>query len=98
MSDSHEQVASEISLRISQLESLAGDNLKGEMQDLKKALMENPNACMLLKPEDIGLLVQNLVKITGIAIASSATKKKESTKTKKLSAQELQDALNSDEF
>ena len=93
-----EQTYSEISARISQLESLSKEDLKNEMQDLKKALMENTEACSLMKPEDIGLLVKHLVQITGIAIVSASTAKKEKKAVKKLSAEELADALNSDEF
>ena len=96
--DSAEQTYSEISTRIHQLESLATEDLKGEMQQLKKALMENTEACLLMKPEDIGELVKHLVKITGIAITQAPTVKKTRTAAKKLTAQELQDALNSDEF
>jgi len=98
MTESNEQIASEISLRIKQLESFSPDDLKTEMGSIKKALMENAQACQLLKPEDIGLLVESITKITGKAIASAATTKKESTKKKKLSPEELADALNSDEF
>ena len=48
--DSPEQVHSEISQRIKTLEAMSGDDLKNEMMDLKKALLENPQACMLLLP------------------------------------------------
>lgn len=96
--DSAQQTYSEISTRIQQLENLSTEDLKGEMQALKKALMENTEACLLMKPEDIGELVRHLVKITGVAIATSSTVKKERKTAKRLTAQELQDALNSDEF
>lgn len=98
--DSAEQTYSEISTRIQQLENLSTDDLKGEMQDLKKSLMENAEACMLMKPEDIGELVKHLLKVTGAAIAtaSTSTTRKPRIGAKKLTAQELQDALNSDEF
>ena len=70
--DSPEQVYSEISQRIKTLEAMSGDDLKNEMVDLKKALLENPQACMLLLPEEIGSLVSSLRKITGIAIATAS--------------------------
>lgn len=92
------QTASEISLRIASLENLLGDELKYEMQSLKKSLIENPSACLLLQPEDVGLLVSNLRKITGQAMASASKEKATKAKSKKLTAQELNDALNSDEF
>lgn len=93
---SAEQTASEISQRISQLESLSDLDLKTEMRNLKQAIMENPAACLLLKEEDIGQLVASLRKITGQAISSAAktTKTREKKETKKFSAQELMDALD----
>ena len=100
--DSPEQVYSEISQRIKTLEGMSGDDLKNEMMDLKKALLENPQACMLLLPEEIGSMVSHLRKITGIAIAtaSAKTSKKKEPKAagKKLTAQELADALNDEDF
>ena len=100
--DSNEQIYSEISQRIKQLEDLSGDDLKNEMMNLKKALLENPQACMLLLPEEIGSMVSHLRKITGIAIAtaSAKTSKKKEPKAagKKLTAQELADALNDEDF
>ena len=100
--DSPEQAYSEISQRIKQLESLSGDDLKNEMINLKKALLENPQACMLLLPEEIGSMVSHLRKITGIAIAtaSAKTNKKKEPKAagKKMTAQELADALNDEDF
>ena len=100
--DSPEQAYSEISLRIKQLEELSGDDLKNEMINLKKALLENPQACMLLLPEEIGSMVSHLRKITGIAIAtaSAKTNKKKEPKAagKKMTAQELADALNDEDF
>lgn len=100
--DSPEQAYSEISQRIKALESLSGDDLKNEMINLKKALLENPQACMLLLPEEIGSLVSSLRKITGIAIATASAKTKkapgEKKSSKKMTAQELADALNDEDF
>ena len=100
--DSPEQVYSEISQRIKTLEAMSGDSLKDEMVDLKKALLENPQACMLLLPEEIGSLVSSLRKITGIAIAtaSSKTSKKKEPKAaaKKMTPEELAAALNDEDF
>lgn len=100
MSTEAEQVASEISIRISQLETFSGESLKGEMQQLKKAIIENPAACLLLKEEDVGQLVAALRKITGIAIteASAKTKKATEPKAKKFTAAELAAALEDEDF
>lgn len=104
MSESNEQLASEISQRISQLETLIGEDLKNEMDALKKAILENPSASALLKDEDVGMLVSSLRRIVGIAIASQAAKEKkpkaekDPVVKKKLSQAELADALNSDEW
>ena len=100
--DSPEQVYSEISQRIKTLEAMSGDSLKDEMVDLKKALLENPQACMLLLPEEIGSLVSSLRKITGIAIAtaSAKTSKKKEPKAsaKKMTPEELAAALDDEDF
>ena len=101
--DSNEQIYSEISQRIKQLEELSGDDLKNEMMNLKKALLENPQACMLLLPDEIGAMVSSLRKITGIAIATASAKtgkkKSESApKAKKMTAAELAAALEDEDF
>lgn len=97
MNDSPEQVASEISQRIAQLEGMLPENLKSEMVELKKALLENPAACLLLKDEDIGALVTHLRKLTNTAIISAAagktTAKKEKA-VKPMNAVDLAKALN----
>lgn len=95
--------AAEISQRIQQLESMSMDDLKGEMSALKKAIIENPQASMLLLDTDIGIMVTSIRKITGLAIQTAASKKKEakagtSGKTKKMSAAELAAALEDEDF
>jgi len=95
------QIAADIQAKIQQLEDLSGENLKGEMASLKKALLANPAACMLLKDEDIGLMVASLRRMTGIALSASTVKKTaaKADKTKvKLTQADLQAALNSDDF
>jgi hypothetical protein len=97
--DSAEQKAAEISQRIAQLEGILPENLKGEMVELKKALLENPAACLLLKDEDIGALVTHLRKLTNTAIISASTNKTSSTAKKEkalkpMSATDLAKALN----
>lgn len=90
-----EQTASEISIKIKNLANFDGESLKGEMASLKKALLENPAACSLLQPEDIGLAVANIRRMVGIAIATASAPKEraKSTKPKKLTAVELAKAM-----
>jgi len=97
ITDEAAQQASELSTRISQLEAISGEDLKNEMAALKATLIENPAACLLIKEEDIGLLVTNLRRILSISVASAATakeKKPAAAKAKKLSAEELAAALD----
>jgi hypothetical protein len=93
--DSPEQICSELQQRISQLCNFEGETLKTEMQQLKKALLENPEACLLLHEEDVGTMVAALRKNLGIAIASSAKEKKPSAKKapKVLTGEDLKKAL-----
>jgi len=98
-----EQVAADISARIQALELMSGENLKGEMTALKKALLDNPAACLLLKDEDIGSLVSSLRRITGVALSAASAKKttkagKTTASTSKFTKEQLNEALNSDEF
>lgn len=62
-----------------------GEPLKNAMTDLKKALLENPNASALLLSEDIGEMVKYLYKVTGKDLEDqmSATAKKAAGKTTK---------------
>lgn len=96
------QIAADIAAKIESLGNLSGENLKGEMQALKRTLLANPAACLLLKDEDIGELVLALRRMTGIALsaasASKAEKRAPKEKAKKLTPEELQLALNSEEF
>ena len=101
-SESTSQVAADISAKIEALNTLSGENLKGEMQALRRTLLANPAACLLLKDEDIGELVTSLRRMTGIALsaasASKAEKRAPKERVKKLTQEELQAALNSEEF
>ena len=101
MTEETVQTAADIQAKIESLNSLSGENLKGEMQALKRSLLANPAACMLLQPEDIGEMVKNLRRMTGIALVSATkakAEKKPPAKKEKLSPEALQAALNSDEF
>lgn len=95
--------AAEITQRIQLLEGMSMDNLKGEMSELKKAILENPQACMLLLDEDVGKMVTAIRQITGLAIQTAASKKKEAKsggapKARKLTAEELAAALENEDF
>lgn len=94
------EIASELSTRISQLCDIDGVDLKTEMQSLKAAILENPQATSLLLDEDIGKLVTALRKITGVAITQASTPKKREAKAKpkQMSASELAAALADDDF
>ena len=98
--DSNEQICSDITLKIRALEALSGDDLKSEMSALKRAIMENPQACALLLPEDIGVMVSSLRKIVGTAIVAASTKKTAAKKPaqKKMTAAELAAALDDEDF
>lgn len=63
-----------------------GEPLKQEMQNLKRALLENPTACALLLPEDIGEMVKHLMKITGrdLEMQQSESSKKKGNKPAKI--------------
>lgn len=86
-----EQTTSEIQAKIASLCNFDGDSLKGEMGSLKKSLLENPAACSLLLPEDIGAAVAALRRMVGIAVASANAPKPSKAKksSTKLTPQEL---------
>lgn len=95
-----QEIASELSTRISQLCDMEDVDLKTEMQSLKAAILENPQATSLLLDEDVGLLVAALRKITGVAITQASTSKPRAKKekAKPMSADELAKALEDDDF
>jgi cytochrome c553 len=97
-----EEIKSEISSRIAQLNSLSEANLKEEMRELKTALKENPAACALLMDEDIGMLVSALRKLTHKDVTEAESKPKRGTKPKaekvQLTAEQLAAALDDDDF
>ena len=61
-----------------------GEPLKNAMSKLKVALLENPTACALLLPEDIGEMVKYLMKVTGrdLEMQQGSSAKKKGTSTK----------------
>ena len=95
LTDSIDQRYSDLVERIKQMETMYGEDLESQMRQLKKALMENPDACALMQPEDIGLMVANLRRITGQAIATAAAKpKRGAAKPKALTEEEMRAAFD----
>lgn len=86
-----------IKQKIANLQDFDGINLRYEMDELKKLLKASPDACMFLLPEELGLCVRALRKMTDnkVAVDMGATKAK-ATKAKpvQLSADELKAALD----
>lgn len=97
------QLAAEISQRIANLESLFEENLDGEMDSLKACLRENPSAAALLLDEDVGLLVKNLKRTASVAATEAAQakasgKKKPAASKVKLTPEQIQAALDAEDF
>lgn len=80
-----EQISYEMKQKIKTLCDFDGDSLKGEMIELKKAILDNPAACSLLMPEEIGVLVSSIRKILGVAIATANAPKEKKVSVKKAS-------------
>lgn len=96
-----QEKASEIQARIAQLSEMSDADLKTEMQSLKAAIMQNPAACALLLPKDVGAMVAALRRITGFAIQQATTskaKKEKKPKATPLSAEQLAAALDDEDF
>lgn len=92
-----QQAYADLLPRIQALEALGGEDLPKEMGLLKGALMQNPEACALMLPQDMGMLVAALRRVTGEAIATAAAKpKKGAAKSSKilLSAEAMQEAFD----
>jgi len=65
----------EIKAKIANLSTIPDmPNLKNAMNDLKRALRQNPAACNLLLPEDIGQMVQHLYKVTNTVVLQAKAK------------------------
>lgn len=92
------QLASEMQTRISALEALFEDDLRGEMESLKTCLIENPSAAALLKDEDVGTLVKNLMRTVSQAVqeAIAGKEKKPKASKQKMSKEEIEAALAAD--
>lgn len=79
-----QQAYADILPRIDGLVALSGEALGAEMTILKKALIQNPDACALMLPEDIGKMVAALRTITGQALTEAASKPKGGKRQKPL--------------
>jgi hypothetical protein len=74
-----------------------GISLEKAMAELKVALKENPAACSLLLPEDVGLCVAALRKMTNKGILEELSSKK-TKKDKVVITQEDMDNLTMDDL
>lgn len=90
-----EQVYTDLAPRLEALADMSEADLPNEMKSLKQALLKNPEACSLMLPEHLGMLVSAYRRITGQALASAkASKAKPKTaKPKALTAAEVTAAL-----
>ena len=86
--------------KIQDIQDLDGVALRSEMDELRKLLQVNPQACMYLLPEDLGLMVRQLRKITDNKVAQVLSTTKTSAKRAakeapaKLTAEEMQAAFD----
>lgn len=78
-----QQAYADILPRIDGLVALSGEALEKEMSILKKALIENPDACAIMLPIDIGKMVAALRTITGMAMTEATNKPKGKAKAPK---------------
>lgn len=76
-----------------------GESLKKAMSELKVALLQNPAACSLMLPQDIGECVKYLTKITMKDIVEATGSKKEKNGKEKIklpTQEELQSIKDED--
>lgn len=93
------QAYMDIKSKLNRLSALDGSFLESAMKDLKKALMDNPQACYLILPQDIGKMVIALRAMKNEVIeAATETKEKAPKKakaSKALTAEEIAEAFDS---
>lgn len=92
-----QQAYADLLPRIQALEALGGEELSKEMGLLKGALMHNPEACSLMLPQDMGMLVAALRRAAGEHLATAAAKpKKGAPKAAKiiLTVEQMQEAFD----
>lgn len=86
-----------IKQKIANLQDFDGISLRYEMDELKKLIKASPDACMFLLPEELGLCVRALRKMTDnkVAVDMGATRAKAAkAKPVQLSAAEIAAALD----
>lgn len=81
--------------QLSQTET--GQPLKNAMNDLQRALLDNPAACAIMGEEDIGEMVKNLYRMNGQIIAEEAGKVKTRKPKVEMTAESMK-ALEDDLF
>ena len=97
-----EKLYADIKPRLRALADMSEADLPNEMQSLRTSLLKNPDACALMLPEEIGMLVTALCRETGKTLAAAKIKATKTTKPKalkavdikKLSAEEYKNALD----
>lgn len=83
-------VVEQIRQRIADLQTMENGQIKESMKVLQGMLLANPSACALMLPEDTGLLVRALRKMTGNTQALMIANSKPSRKTKETSTSSLE--------
>jgi len=88
--------------KIMDLEKCDGFDLKSQMDILRDMLLSNPNACQLMLPIDLGLMVRALRRMTGNKVAADLGRAKprgvSKDKTPKLTAAEIQDVVTNGDW
>lgn len=85
-----------IKQKIANLADFDGISLRYEMDELKKLIKASPDACMFLLPEELGLTVRALRKMTGNKVAQDmgSTKSTKKAATVQLTAAEIAAAMD----
>lgn len=87
-----------IKQKIAEMETFDGISLRHEMDQLKKLIKASPDACMFLLPEELGLCVRALRRMTDnkVAMDMGSTKARATKKQPelKLSAEDIAAALD----
>lgn len=93
------QAYADIKAKIELLSAMAEADLPGAMKELKASLLQNPQACYLMLPQDIGQMVIALRSMRQeAAVEATATKEKGPKKvkaSKNLTAEEIAAAFDS---
>lgn len=97
LSESDAQAYADIKAKINMLADMSQDELRGAMTELKKALLQNPQACYLILPQDIGQMVIALrtMKNEAVVEATKTPKEKKAKTSKALTADEIAAAFDS---